>query len=181
MKRFIYAIKITLIKRMHFTQLIFPPHNIFCCFVPYRNVQPFSARNINSPVNTMSSRHHPYWADDWTATYVTAPVLIRYLKALLLSRFTGNNEIFWEDGILIAWEILSRRSNVRREKSQFYLIWVISDRYSLTANNSAVKTWALTNCEGSWKKCLFVTESTKIFTATYVVLLLRFANWVTNK
>ena len=40
----------------------------------------------------MSSRHHPLRADDWTATYVTAPVLIRYLKALLMGRFTGKTQ-----------------------------------------------------------------------------------------
>ena len=38
---------------------------------------------------------------------------------------------------------------LRREKSQFYLVWEIFDIYGPTANNSAVNTWALVNCEGT--------------------------------
>ena len=38
---------------------------------------------------------------------------------------------------------------LRREESQFYLVWEIFDIYGPTANNSAVKTWALANCYGT--------------------------------
>jgi len=33
-------------------------------------MQPFSAGNINSPVGTVSCRHHPVRTDDWSATHV---------------------------------------------------------------------------------------------------------------
>jgi hypothetical protein len=46
---------------------------------------------------------------------------------------------------------------LRREKSQFYLVWEFFDIYGPTANNSAVKTWALANCDGTWNNGLFVT------------------------
>jgi len=88
-KKFIYVIKITSIQGIHFTQLIFPPHCVFCWIARNRNFQPFSAGNINLPFTTMSSRHHPVRTDDWTATSEPTRVLKRHLKILLIRRFTG--------------------------------------------------------------------------------------------
>ena len=64
MNRFIYVIKILSIETIHFTQLTFPPHSVLCWIAHNPNFQPFSAGNINSPVNTMSCRHHPDRTDD---------------------------------------------------------------------------------------------------------------------
>jgi len=74
---------------IHFTQLTVPPHCVFCWISHNRTFQHFSAGNINSPVNTMSSRHNSVRTDDWTATYVTTLVLKRHLKTLLKGRFNG--------------------------------------------------------------------------------------------
>ena len=64
MNKFIYVIKITSIQAIHFTQLIFPLHCVFCWIAHNRDFQPFSTGNINLPFTTMSSRHNPVLTDD---------------------------------------------------------------------------------------------------------------------
>ena len=92
MKRFIYAVKITLVYRIYFTRLSLPPHCVFCWIAHNRAFQHFSAGNINSPFNTISRRHHPVRTDDWTVTPVSTMVLKRHLKALLMRRFTESKQ-----------------------------------------------------------------------------------------
>jgi hypothetical protein len=60
--RFIYAIKITLIEKISFTQFRVLLHCVFCWMAlngPSKIVVP-----VISPINTMSSLHHPVWTDD---------------------------------------------------------------------------------------------------------------------